>query len=85
MHMLEGWHVGRIEWFDIFPVEELLLNGLDLSEGKTALLVDIGGGRDTTSETLRGGFNQKIARSQGSLSYKIFHKSSVLSQNWTKK
>ena len=41
-NMLEGWRVDRTEWFDVYPVQQLLLENFDSRQSET-LLVDIGG------------------------------------------
>ena len=45
--MLEGWRLGRTEWFDVYPVQELLFNDFAGTShntcNKAAFFVDVGG------------------------------------------
>ena len=45
--------MNRIDWFDYFPVTELVLDSFDKDGEKTALLVYIGGGLGHDLEAFR--------------------------------
>ena len=56
LRMLEGWRVGRLEWFDFCPVDEVILNGAKEQSEDSALLVDIGGGHGYDIQNFRRRF-----------------------------
>jgi len=59
--MLEGWHEGRTEWFEIYPVPERLFSGAKAYEGKdAAFYVDVAGGNDYDIQQFYQRFSSKL-------------------------
>ena len=49
-NFMSGQRMDRKDWFDFFPVNEILLNDADTSRPEAALLVDVGGGEGHDAE-----------------------------------
>ena len=60
--MLEGWRLGRTQWFEIFPTEELLFEGFKAETDNSALLVDVAGGNGYDIQTFKSRFPNQAGR-----------------------
>lgn len=60
--MLEGWRVGRTQWFEIFPTEKLLFEGAKAETENSTLLVDVAGGHGYDIQTFKDRFSNHSGR-----------------------
>ncbi|CAF9913570.1 MAG: hypothetical protein ALECFALPRED_008912 [Alectoria fallacina] len=60
--MLEGWRLGRTQWFEIFPTEELLFEGFEAETENSALHVDVAGGNRYDIQTFKSRFPNQPGR-----------------------
>ena len=69
--MLNGWRLGRTEWFDVYPAEELLFKDFagtfqnTCNEG--AFFVDVGGATGYDIENLKHRWEAKGQKMPGQL------------------
>ena len=60
--MLEGWRVGRAEWFEIYPAEKLLFEGAKAETETSALFVDVAGGHGYDIQNFKDRFPNQTGR-----------------------
>ena len=60
--MMESWRIGRPQWFEIFPTENLLFEGANLETEGSTLLVDVGGGHGYEIQAFRHRFPKQAGR-----------------------
>ena len=60
--MLEGWRVGRAQWFEIFPTDILLFEGAKPETENSTLLVDVAGGHGYDIQSFKDRFPSQTGR-----------------------
>ena len=60
--MLGGWRIGRAQWFEIFPTEELLFEGAKIEADESTLLVDVAGGHGYEIQAFKNHYPKRSGR-----------------------